>query len=170
MNNCPTNTCVFELNSDCVIYHPDNITPSKLSNLNLPNKSNVTTILEKIDSLLGNNFSLILQKEDTDTVDITLSGTIIKADVNISATSDNILEVTSDGLYVKGLSGKVKVSSTDVNPDFVKNKLVGGSDNVVSISITESAGVLTIKPTLNIQALLTAISNSPALLAYFKNM
>lgn len=171
MNNCPTNTCISEYNAECVIYHIDNTIPSKLSNLGLPNRSNISDVLEHIDSLLGNNFSLVLQKEDTPSINLTLTGITLKGDVNISEQSNNILEIKEDGLFVKGLDGKIKVSSTDINPDYAKNKLVGDTDSIVSISITEvTGGVLKIKPTINIQALLTAISNSPALLAYFKNM
>lgn len=170
MNNCPTNTCISNYNAECVIYNIDNDVPSKLSNLNIPNKSNLSFILEKIDTLLGNNFSIVLNKEDSNSVAITLNGPTIKADAKLSQSLGNALEIKNDGLFVKSSEGKVKVSSTDNSPNYLTYKVIGGTDSVVSISVTEVNGVLNIKPNLNIQALLSAISNNPTLLAYFKNM
>lgn len=170
MNNCPTNTCVSNYSAECVIYNINNDVPSKLSNLNLPNGSNLSTIVEKIDTLIGNNFSIVLNKQDTNSIALTLNGPTIKADSKISQVAGNSLEVKNDGLFVKSQEGKVKVSETDSSLNYLKYKIVGGTDSIVSVSVSEVGGVLNIKPTINIQALLSAISNTPALLAYFKNM
>ena len=170
MNNCPTNTCISNYSAECVIYHLHNDTPSKLSNLNLPNGSDVATILEKVDTLVGNNYSIVLNKVDTPSVAITLNGPTIKADSKISAVAGNLVEIKDDGLYVKSADGKVKTSEVDSTSNYLKYKIVGGTNGIISVSVTEAGGVLSIVPSLNIEALLLAISADPALLTHFKNM
>jgi hypothetical protein len=45
--------CPLQLDFDCLIYHKDGSEVSQLTNLDLPNGSTLTTIVEKIDYFIG---------------------------------------------------------------------------------------------------------------------
>ncbi len=163
-NQCSKSAlCSVKFPAECVIYNLDNELPSKLSNLNIPNKTNISTIFEKIDELLGSNFNIPITPLDTNTIDLTASGAgkhTVKADVKLSATLGNQLEIKNDGLYVKFNDlGKVKVSASDVS-DYLENQVVGGTDGIVSITVEENQGLLQVLPNLDIACLLNEIKNN----------
>lgn len=68
--------------------------------------------------------ALLIETDDTDSVDMHNVGLTLSADVNISADADNIVEIRADGLYV---------------PD----QYISSLDDTDSIDLTNTAGVLT---------------------------
>lgn len=129
--NCSNenSACIVKMDADCVIYHLDNTSVSKLVNLNLPNNTSLSIILEAIDTAISsiNNSSII------------------------------------SSTY------KVKISATDF-PDYLLNKIEGGTDGVVSTTILGDSGRVQILPSLNITALLEAIRNDATLRATIKQI
>lgn len=160
--------CNMEMDTACVVYHPKypgvETSPTKLSNLNMPNGSSAEKIFEAIDKFLGNNANVPITEQDSNTINLTATGVAkhtLKADVKVSATQNNQLEVKTDGLYAKPHNENylVKVNPLDI-PDYLQNQITGGTDMIVSISVVESGGILSIQPTLNIQCLLNTLANN----------
>lgn len=156
--------CREILDSACVIYHYDTDKPTKLVNLHLPNGTSVEAILEAIDGLIGRQFQTSFTPVDTLTVKWTaggLYGHSPSANVPISEQSGNTIVVKNDGLYAPGDTFKVKIDDTDV-PGFLENKLVGGTDRIVSIStnkvVVGSKNLIEIDPKLDVGALLRYIN------------
>lgn len=153
--------CVDKMDSACVIYHFDDSTPSKLTNLGFPNKTSVETILEKIDQLIGAQFNIQFTPQDSITIKWTPGGTAghsPKADLIISPQSGNTVQALDDGLFAPAYNKdyKVKVDSTDA-PDYLKNQIVGGTDGIVSISTTVQSGLLQLLPSINLLCLINAL-------------
>lgn len=99
---CPDG-CADQMDLDCVVYHPDNDTPSLLYNLGLPNLATATEIIEKIDFLIGQNFNIDLTVVDSSTINFTTSGPakhVLTGAVKVSADAGNKIEIRADGLYV----------------------------------------------------------------------
>jgi hypothetical protein len=99
---CPEN-CATQMDLDCVVYHPDNDTPSTLYNLGLGNNVSAKTILEKIDFLIGQNFNIDLTVQNTSTIILTTSGPakhVLSAALKISPDAGNKIEIRGNGVYV----------------------------------------------------------------------
>lgn len=100
--DCPP-SCASQFDTDCVVYHPNNDVLSNLRNLGLPNNQSVTTILEKIDFLIGQNFNINLTVVQSNSITLTATGPALhtlKADVKISPDAGNRLVLHANGLYV----------------------------------------------------------------------
>lgn len=160
--------CNMEMDTACVIYHPKypglTQSQSKLTNLGLPNGSTAEKIFEAIDSFLGNNANVPITEVDSLTIDLTATGLAkhtLKADLKISTDINNQIVVRPNGVYAKPYNENylVKVNKTDV-PDYLENQLVGGTDKIVSVSVVEKDGLLSIQPTLNIVCLINALENN----------
>lgn len=163
-DQCAENTkCIEKIDSQCVIYHFNSQTPSKLVNLGLPNNTSVEAILEAIDALIGNSFNVPFTPIDSQSVKWITGGTVghaPKAEVIISPDSNNQAEVRNNGLFVKPYNENyyVKVNAIDA-PAYLKDQIVGGSDpdGIVTIDVVDVNGLLTIKPVINVQCLLNTI-------------
>lgn len=156
--------CLDKLDSLCVIYHQRDVTlPTKLENLGLPSGSTLEVILEAIDDLIGTQFNIPLTVVDSSSVNLTSSGAAghtLKADVLVSATAGNTLQVNSDGLYASGASdGKVKVNAGD-SLDYLVNQVIGGTDGIVAVSTGVSSGLLQVSPSINMTALIGALASN----------
>jgi hypothetical protein len=93
-NPCPKGV----INAKCVVY-----TGINLTNISVVTNDRLDDILEKIDEAVG-DFFFSLFKEDSDTVDFSgdgSSGSPLIADVKVSVDTGNLLEVRSDGLFVR---------------------------------------------------------------------
>lgn len=155
------NQCVEKVDSNCVVYHLDHPEkPSKLDNLGLPNGASAEQIFEAIDDKIGNSFNVPLTVQDSDTIDLTASGSVnhnLKADVKISATAGNIIEAKTDGIYATAQDdGKVKVNATDVK-DYLENQIIGGTDSIVSNSVIVESGQLKIQPSIDMVQLMAQL-------------
>jgi hypothetical protein len=152
-------TCVQKMDSECVIYHMNTDEPSQLINLRMPNGSTVEAILEKIDSLIGSQFNIPFEPEDTITIKWTpqgAAGHAPKADVIVSPATGNTLVATSQGLFVPGSDYKVKVDQDDV-PQYLEHQILGGTDGIVSNSVQKIGGILHIIPSINLLCLINKI-------------
>lgn len=153
--------CFQKVDSQCVIYHFNTDTPTKLINLGFPNGANLEAILEKIDSLIGTQFNIPFTPEDTITIHWNPGGTAghsPSADVKLSDQSGNTLVALDDGLFAPGfnLDYKVKVDASDI-PDYLQNQIVGGTDGIISNTVVNNNGILEIIPQISILCLLNAI-------------
>lgn len=156
--------CIQKIDAECVVYHIDDDKPSKLTCLGIPNKTTLEAIIEAIDTKICNATTLQtpLTVIDTDSVDLTstgIAGHTLQADVKISADLGNSIEVRPTGLYSPGGDGKLKVDATDTL-DYLGDQVIGGTDGVVTISVSVVGGKLVIIPTLNIPALLDLIESN----------
>lgn len=152
--------CVSPIDTQCIIYHFNTDTPTKLINLNFPNGTNLEVILEKIDALVG-GINLPLSPVDTLTVKWTPGGTKghqPKADVRISSLPNNHLSAKPDGLHVAQFNPDyfVKTDVTDV-PGYLVTQVTGGTDGVVTNDVTDVNGLLEIKPRIDILAMFQRI-------------
>src|ERR1035437_4079246 len=155
--------CIQKIDAECVIYHLDNTTPTNLTCLGIPNQTNLQSILEAIDTKICNASTLEtpLTVIDTSSVDLTALGTAnhtLSADVKLSSDAGNSITITDTGLYSPTCDGKVKVDSTGTL-DYLINQVSGGTDGIVTITVTEVGGQLIITPTINIPALLDLIQS-----------
>lgn len=146
--------------ADCVIYHIDDETPSKLTNIGAPNKASVSQILEAIDKLVGLNFNTPLKAIESKTILFSTSGTAshtLTGSVKLSTSLGNLLQEKGDGLYV-GTSdlGKVRVTGTG-SLAYLSDKVVGDSDGISSISVAAENDLLKLTPSLSVENLLTEI-------------
>lgn len=165
------NKCNFEMDSLCVIYHPYNDSPSQLTNLNMPNGSNLEDILEAIDDFLGNNANVPISIIPSPTVDLITSGVAghtLQANVKVSSDVLNQLEVRANGLYAKPYNENylVKVNAADA-PNYLENQLIGGTDGIVSITTSTVAGQVRVQPSINIENLLNEIRDNPDFILLF---
>lgn len=100
---------------------------------------------------------------DSDTIDLTVSGAdghTLRADVKIDPTTSTQLSVSAQGLKFTP-DGKLKVDISDT-PDYLENQVLAGVDpaNLVTITITKSAGKLVFTPSINIGALCQALRDA----------
>lgn len=162
-NQCaPNNVCGGGfMDSSCVIYHLLNQSPTKLINLGLSNGTPVETVLESIDTYLGKIKGTFIVPENTNSINLILvpdgfGNSDLFANLNISHQSGNTAIINSDGLYVPDLRDwKVKINSTDF-PGYLLDKVVGGTDGIVSISaILDPSGsnLVAFLPSIDIIAL-----------------
>ena len=156
-------TCVEKIDAACVFYHFNTTAPSGLVNLGIPNGTDLETILEAIDALIGNSFNVPFTPVDSQTIGWTPGGTVghsPKADLKVSTDTNNQAEIRSNGLFVRPYNENyyVKVNATDA-PAFLKDQVVGGSDpdGIISIDINDNNGLLEFIPAINIQCLLDKI-------------
>lgn len=157
------NRCTEIIDSVCVIYHYNTDIPTKLVNLNLPNGTSAEAIFEAIDALIGHQFQTPFTPVDTDTIKWTIGGLYghsPSANVKISEQSGNTLVENNDGLFVAGDTFKVKIDDNDV-PNYLENKLVGGTDDIVSVSTNKksvgSTNLIEIDPVIDVLSLLRYI-------------
>jgi hypothetical protein len=155
--------CREKIDSQCVFYHFNTTTPSKLTNLGIPNNTSLEVILETIDALIGNSFNVPFTPVNSDSINWIAGGTVghsPKAEVIISPDLNNQAEVRSNGFFVKPYNENyyVKVNATDA-PAYLKDQVVGGSDpdGIISIDINDNGGLLEFIPSINIQCLLDKI-------------
>ena len=157
-------SCDEKLDSACVIYHLDfpNKVP-RLDNLGLGNGASAEEVFEAINDLVGNHFNVPLSVIDSDSINLTTSGILdhtLKADLNISNESGNILQIKADGVFVPDLAdGKVKVDASDTK-DYLINQIIGGTDGIVSTSAVLTDGLVQILPYIDIDALVISLSTS----------
>lgn len=152
--------CAQIMDTDCVIYHPDDDKVTKLTCLAIPNKTNLSTILEAIDRKICQFTQVQLNVQDTPTINHTLIGKTLTSDVIISPDEGNQLQARSTGLYgaLQLESFKVKIDSSDA-PDYLENQIVGGTDGIVTVSVIKQDGLLVVQPALDILCLLNAIKS-----------
>lgn len=110
--------CIQKIDAECVIYHRDNTSPSKLICSGLPNQTSIEAILESFDSYLCNINAIQtpITVYDSPSIDLTAWGTLkhtLQADVIISPDADNGLEIRSNGLYAIQSSGSTG-TDTDI--------------------------------------------------------
>ena len=169
--NCPPDVCGGGyIDSNCVIYHLLNQSPTRLINLGLGNGSSSQLIFETIDRYLGGLAmnSGPITPVSTNAIsfvgsgpgDRTLTPTLLLASGGTDAT--NIASILTNGLFVPDLRDwKVKINASDY-PDYLNNKLIGGIDPYGIVSITtgidpSGANLVAILPDIN----LIALANNP---------
>lgn len=155
--------CVSPIDTQCIIYHFNTSTPTRLINLNFPNGTNLEVILEKIDALIG-GINLPFSPQDTLTVKWTpggISGHSPKADVRISSQPNNHLSAKTNGLFVEPFNAEYLVK-TDINdtPDFLQSQIIGGTDGVVTNDVGNVNGLLQIIPRVDILAMFQRIRDN----------
>lgn len=164
-DNCASDSkCVTKMDSECVIYHLAGDKPSKLENLQLGNGVTAEKIFETIDDLIGTAFNIKFEPVDTKSIKWTAGGQAghkPKADVAVSQAPGNQVEIRDDGFFAPAFNPdfKVKVDEDD-NPDYLENQITGDTDGCVSVSVQKRAGILYIKPTIDIACLLQNIQEN----------
>lgn len=155
------NSCLEKIDASCVVYHFGKCNAATtLPNLGIASCTNLQTILETLDTLLGSTYNVPLIASDSPTINMTQWGPAnhtFKGDVKISADTDNALTVRGDGLFASD-SGKVRIDASD-SLAYLEDQVDEGTDplGIVSITITKSGGKLIITPTINITAICTAL-------------
>lgn len=156
-------SCVDKMDAECIIYHLHDNKPSKLVNLDLPNKTSISTIVEKIDSLIGTYFNIPFAPENTTSIIWTPDGPAghqPSAKVVISPDADNIIiqrengMFASSGAFITEGSSLIDIQTFTTDAEWIKpdgcNKVLvytigggGGSGGVVqsnSSNAVASAG------------------------------
>jgi hypothetical protein len=157
--------CNYEMDSACVIYHPNPTDPpSGLDNLGMPNGSSAEDIFEAIDDFLANGANVPITIVNTRSINMQSSGTAkhtIAANVTISPDFNNQLEIRDNGVYARPYNENflVKVDADDF-PDYLKNQIVGGTDGIVSISTFVESGQVKVQPSIDIICLLNEIRDN----------
>lgn len=124
--------------------------------------SKLTEVLTKIVTFAKNKiFSIVGSKSIKATEIISNCTKSVGLEVVISNDSDNKLSIRNNGLYASGSSEyipdyKVKVD-TDDTPDFLEAQITGAENGVVKVDVANTNGLLTVTPTLDIDALLDQI-------------
>lgn len=158
---CAENTkCNFQMDALCVIYHPDNDSPSQLTNLNLSNLTNLEVILEAIDDALGNSGLLNpIIAQNTSSIIFNTSGNqnhTISARVRISPNANNQLSILNNGLYVSPSAFvpdyRVKVDEDD-DPAYLEDQIDGSSNEFVDVNVVNQDGIMVVSAELDIDAL-----------------
>lgn len=149
--------------ADCVIYHLDDETPTKLTHIGAPNGSSVSAILEALDRLVGYSFNTPITPLESKTIFFTASGTAnhtIKAEVKLSTSLGNLIEIKDDGIFMGTTDlGKIRVKESG-SLDYLAAKVIGDTDGIVSISTKESNDLLKVVPSLDVENLITDIRNN----------
>ena len=161
-DQCDNNSkCIEKVDAQCVIYHFNSQEPSGLVNLGIPNNTDLETILETLDSLVGSGFNVAFSPSDTNSLQWSTGGTANhspSANVRISTDADNDLELRGNGLFGKRFNPNYFVKPDAASaPGYLINKLVGDSDanGIVSLSFAMDAGVLKGTPGINLSTLFT---------------
>lgn len=163
LNNCSPNGVCGDgyVDSSCTIYHLFNNIPTKLINLGISNGTSVQTILEAIDAAFGaiglNNGPI--NPISTNAINLTATGAgnrTLTASLILASGATQIATILSTGLFVPDLRDwKVKVNALDF-PDYLVNKVVGGTDGIVSLSAEQDPSgnnLVAFLPSLNVVAL-----------------
>jgi len=139
------NKCNFEIDSACVVYHPNDDKPTRLDALNMPNKSTAEQIFEAINDLIGTGMNLPLVEQDTNSINITTWGVAkhhLRADLKISSDANNIAEIRNNGLYVPSADGIANANNgLNLSGDTVK---LGGNLLAATTITTTSSYTLTL--------------------------
>lgn len=154
-DNCPGG---YE-DSACIVYHRKTPKPSKLYCLGIGNSKNLDYILDKIDArfcqIAGSQLPLKVNESPTIKFSVSgLSSHTLTGVVKLS--TDNGIKVIDGGLYMAQPNGRIKVDGTDAS-DFLVNKLLGGTDDIIYVSVFEQDGVVVAQPSLDIDKLIKSI-------------
>jgi hypothetical protein len=146
--NCTTNDVVYNgANNPCtgVTYN-----------------SKLTDVINKITTFAKTKlFSITGSKSIKATPLNTDCAKTVALEVIVSQQGDNILTLQEDGLYaaptdIPEPDYKVKVDETDT-PDYLVNQVEGTENGLVKIDVTNTDGLLTFTPSLDLSALLDQI-------------
>lgn len=157
--------CPIELDASCVYYNIGGINDSRISKLtclNLPNGTPISSILEKIDELICNNANVSITPVETFTAKINATGSArhtLSVDVKVSDDENNAVEIRPDGLYVPEIvdTYKVKVDSLDT-PDYLDQQVIGSVVNSwLTITVNKVNGKLVIGANVDEDALCEAM-------------
>lgn len=97
------NACEEKMDAQCVFYHLNCTNPAGLTNLGIPCNTDLETILEALDDLVGNSLNIPFSGTETATIRWVSNGPAGHkpyAHVKISEDVDNAVESRTDGLYV----------------------------------------------------------------------
>lgn len=148
------NDCVEKMDAKCVFYHWKCDDPGRLANLDINCNTDLETILEKLDTLVGNSFNIPFEGQETPTIRWVVDGPAGHkpyAHVKISEDAGNIAEERPDGIYVP---------ETEIPdpPDPVPPVFVDETNDCISIIVTtDEEGRFHITPSLDITCLLNKI-------------
>lgn len=129
----------------------------------------LTTVLTKLATFAKNRLFGIVPSTTIAVTDLTQAGCdrVLRADVKVSLDANNTLAVHSDGLYVPQAAApeeyvpdyKVKVD-VGGTPDFLGVKIVGGTDGIVTNTVTTASDKVVVGPSINVSALLDLIKTT----------
>jgi Fibronectin type III domain len=172
IGSAPVAFCSVKYDASCIFYNLDPKGKNNLVNINLPNRTNVKTILDQIDILFGRIPGTVYPlppatpKQDifvkVDKLDA--SGDFLD---NKVTPGNNITFVilnpgTNENIQIDATNNMVSVDPTD-DPAYLIDQITGGTDplNIVTLSVVNSNGTLVVVPTTNIPNLINAIENLP---------
>lgn len=140
------NDCDEIIDARCVYFHFNCDDNGGLPNLGIPCNTDLETILEALDDLVGNHFNIPFEGQETNTIRWAANGPAGHkpyAHVKISEDDGNIIEEREDGIYATAVP---VVEFEEVTND------------CITITVTQDeAGVFHITPTLDIECLLNKI-------------
>lgn len=122
------NSCVEKIDAQCVFYHLNCADPAGLPNIGVPCNTDLETILEALDDLVGNHFNIKFEGQDTTTVHWESNGPAGHkpyAHVKVSDEAGNALEVNEDGLFA---------SSSGLNTDVLCSVLSEVFENATDVN------------------------------------
>lgn len=97
------NVCEEKMDAQCVYFHLNCTNPAGLPNLGIQCNTDLETILEALDDLVGNSLNIPFAGTETKTIRWVSNGPAGHkpyAHVKISQDADNAVEERNDGLYV----------------------------------------------------------------------
>jgi hypothetical protein len=167
---CPPNGyCAEKLDVSCVFYNLNNPAgQNNMLNLGLPNGVNLKTIIDQIDTLLGNSSG------GGSSTPTPCQDRYVKVDVldgssgylyNKLTAGNNVSFVVlnpggNESIQINADNNKVSVDATDP-PDYLINQISGSTDGIVTVSVLDQNGVVQLQPCIDVEALLNAILNIP---------
>jgi hypothetical protein len=159
--DCPDITncdCPYgEIDALCVQYNGEDLT-----NINVETGDYLHYILEELNNFVFTE--TIFTPNSTDSIVATSGGTKGHSpffSVRIDPDTDNAITVSGSGLFVDESlvgDGKVKVDLADPK-DYLEDQMAGATDanNIVTITVTNVAGVLYMVPSVDVTALISYI-------------
>jgi len=145
------NDCVEKMDAQCVFYHLNCTNPAGLVNLGIPCNTDLETILEALDDLVGNSFNIPFQGQETSSIRWVSNGPAGHkpyAHVKISEDDGNIAEIHADGVFVPA----------PVIPDPEPVEFVNVTNDCITITVTQDEdGKYRITPSIDIVCLINKI-------------
>lgn len=142
------NACEEKIDAQCVFFHLNCTDPAGLPNLGIPCNTDLETILEALDDLVGNSMNIPFAGTETATIRWVANGPAghkPRAHVKISEDAGNIIEERTDGIYAPE-------PDTPPAPVFVDE-----TNDCITINVTEDEAGIHIIPSLDILCLLNKI-------------
>jgi len=147
--------CLHEFDSQCIEY-----TGEPLGNLEVDSGDILEEILVKLNELAPSQLTFIASSNNTIAA---LGGGVLGHSpayaVRINPSSNNLISVSTEGLFVppgQGGDGKSKVDEDD-DKDYLESQFSGDSDGILTVTPIVESGKIKFMPTFDVEMLLNIV-------------